>query len=99
MDDGVLLDRLRGVITRVVGATRIPADVSADTGLADGGLWLDSMDLLQVVLASEVEFGITFKPAEDLLGGGLETLRTFAELIRRRSPDLPAAGSASAPSR
>ena len=53
--------------------------------LRDGGLWLDSMELLQVVIACEAQFGITFKPAEDLLGDGLETLGTLAGVIRRRS--------------
>lgn len=93
MDDRALLDRLRGVVTRVVGAARVPADVNAHTALADGGLWLDSVELLQVVLASEEEFGIVFKPGEDLVGDGLATLGTFAALIRRRSARLSVPGS------
>ena len=61
------------------------ADVGADTPLGDGGLWLDSMELLQVVLACEARFGITFKPMEDLIGDGLETLGTLANVVRRRN--------------
>ena len=48
------------------------------------------MELLQVVLACEAQFGITFEPAEDLLGDGLETLGTLAGVIRRRSRRSPA---------
>jgi acyl carrier protein len=85
MDDAALLDRLRGVVAGVIGADRVPADVSAATPLADEGLWLDSLELLQVVLAAEAEFGIVFEPGEDLVGGGLQTLGTLADLVRRRS--------------
>jgi hypothetical protein len=35
---------------------------------------LDSVELLQVILASEEEFGIVFKPGKDLVGDGLATL-------------------------
>jgi len=94
MDNTTLLDGLRAIVTRVVGAARVPADVGADTRLSDGGLWLDSMDLLQVVLACEARFGITFKPAEDLIGNGLETLGTLADVIRRRHASLSRATSA-----
>ena len=52
------------------------------------------MELLQVVIACEAEFGITFEPAEDLLGDGLETLGTLADVIRRRSRSLSRAASA-----
>ena len=85
MDAEAVVERLCAIVARVVGARRVPADVGAGTVLRDGGLWLDSMELLQVVIACEAQFGITFKPAEDLLGDGLETLGTLAGVIRRRS--------------
>jgi acyl carrier protein len=85
MDDEAVVEELRTIVARVVGARRVPADTGAGTVLRDGGLWLDSMELLQVVIACEAQFGITFKPAEDLLGDGLETLGTLAGVIRRRS--------------
>ncbi len=94
MDDAVLLDRLRGVIAGVVGAARVPSGVGAHTALAEGGLWMDSVELLQVVLASEAEFGVVFEAAEDLTAQGLETLGTLADLIRRRGAGPPP-GSAS----
>lgn len=85
MDDEAVVEGLRAIVARVVGARRVPADAGAGTVLRDGGLWLDSMELLQVVIACEAQFGIIFKPAEDLLGDGLETLGTLAGVIRRRS--------------
>ena len=94
MDDEAVVERLCAIVARVVGAPRVPADTGAGTPLRDGGLWLDSMELLQVVLACEAQFGITFEPAEDLLGDGLETLGTLAGVIRRRSRHLSRATSA-----
>jgi acyl carrier protein len=94
MDDKAVVEGLCAIVVRVVGAPRVPADTGAGTRLGDGGLWLDSMELLQVVLACEAQFGITFKAAEDLVGDGLETLGTLAGVIRRRSPSLSRASSA-----
>jgi acyl carrier protein len=97
MDNAALLDRLRGVIAGVVGVARVPAGLGADTALANGGLWLDSVELLQVVLAAEAEFGIVFEPGEDLVGDGLQTLGTFGDLIARRSASRSAKGTVPAP--
>ena len=94
MDDEAVVEGLCAIVARVVGAPRVPADAAAGTLLGDGGLWLDSMELLQVVLACEAQFGITFEPAEDLIGDGLETLGTLAGVIRRRSRSLSRATSA-----
>ena len=94
MDDKAVVAGLCAIVARVIGARRVPADAGAGTVLRDGGLWLDSMELLQVVLACEAQFGITFKPAEDLIGDGLETVGTLADVIRRRSPSLSRVTSA-----
>jgi acyl carrier protein len=85
MDEQSQLDRLRAVLVRVIGQARVPEDVGVDVPLADEGLGLDSVELLQVVLGCEAEFGITFEPAQDLIGDGLKTVGTLAELIRRRT--------------
>ena len=85
IDREPLLEKLRGILTEVVGAARVPPDLGVDMALGDGGLWLDSVELLQVVLASEAAFGITFEPAQDLVGDGLRTLGTLADVIRKRS--------------
>ena len=91
MDDETLLDRLRQLIGNVIGGERMPSGVGADVALGEGGLWLDSVELLQVTVAAEAEFGIIFEPAKDLVGEGLETVGTFASMIQRRSGSLSAA--------
>src|SRR5262249_49452214 len=84
-DNAVVLERLRKIIVEVIGTARVPPDVGPEVALGDGGLWLDSVEVLQVVLASESEFGITFEPGEDLVGDGVATLGALADVIRRRS--------------
>ncbi len=95
MDERTLVDQLRAIVTGVVGAGRVPAEIDGDTPLAEGGFWLDSVELLEVILACESKFGITFKPAEDLIGDGLRSLGTLGDAIRRRSPCPSSTGSAS----
>jgi len=95
MDDRSLLDTLRGIAADVVGPTRVPATVDADTLLREGGLWLDSLELLRVILSCEAKFGLTFAPDEDLMADGLRSFGTLAASIRRRSPQLSSAGTTS----
>ena len=95
MDERMLVDQLRAIVTGVVGDARVPADFDDSTPLAEGGLWLDSVELLQVILACEGMFEITFEPGEDLIGDGLRSLGTLANVIRRRSASLASPGSAS----
>ncbi len=97
MDERTLIERLCRVIGAVVGASRVPADVGIDTPLGDRGLWMDSVETLQVLLASEAEFGITFEPAEDLAGDGVLTVGALAAIIRRRSSSLAPADPAASP--
>jgi acyl carrier protein len=85
MDEQPQLDRLRAVLVRIIGEARVPDDIDGDVPLAEDGLGLDSVELLQVVLGCEAEFGITFEPAQDLIGDGLKTVGTLADLIRRRA--------------
>jgi len=91
-DREALLDRILVIVAQVVGPKRAPSpDVGAHTPLGVEGLWLDSLELLQVVVGCEAEFGIIFEPAKDLLGDGLRTLGTLADLIHGKNPGLPAA--------
>jgi acyl carrier protein len=95
MDERTLVDQLRGIVTGVVGDARMPADFDDNTPLAEEGLWLDSVELLQVILACEDMFEITFEPGEDLIGDRLRSLGTLANVIRRRSASPASPGSAS----
>jgi acyl carrier protein len=92
-EDG-LIASVCAVIASVVGPGRVPPEASAETVLADGGLWLDSVELLQVIATCETEFGIVFDPATDLLDGSLATLGTLTTLIRSKKPlSTPASDS------
>jgi acyl carrier protein len=88
MDQSAVLDALRGLVAGLVGPARMPADLGADTPLAEGGLWLDSVELLELIVACETEWAITFEPARDLAGDNLETLGTLAALVHARSSGL-----------
>jgi acyl carrier protein len=83
-DARVLVDELRRIVTEVVGGARAPAEVDRDTPLGEGGFWLDSVELLEVIVACEEKFAITFEPGEDLIGPKLSCLGTLAEVIRGR---------------
>ena len=84
-----LLDAVRGIVERVAGQSRVPARVDESTRLADG-FWLDSGDLLNVILECEREFGIAFDDTQDFGRGAFETLGTLAALVRaKRGKALP----------
>jgi acyl carrier protein len=93
MDGAAPVGDVRVIVTEIIGPSRLPPDVGADTPLGEGGLWLDSLEMLQLILACEVRFEITFRPAEDLVGDSLRTLGTLAALIRRRARASVAGGS------
>ncbi len=82
-----LLDATRALVERIAGASRIPPDPGPETRLSDG-YWLDSVDLLEVLVACENAFGIVFDDVRDLEAGSLETLRTLTNLIRSKHPTL-----------
>jgi acyl carrier protein len=82
-----LLDAIRSLVERIVGPGRTPANSGRETRLGDG-FWLDSVELLEVVIACENEFGIVFDEARDLEGGALETLGTLTDLVRSKLPPL-----------
>jgi acyl carrier protein len=50
----------------VAGPSRTPPDSGPQTPLSGAGLRLDSVELLEVVVACECEFGIMFDATRDL---------------------------------
>ena len=81
-----LLDATRALVERVAGPSRTPPDSGPQTPLSESGFWLDSVELLEVVVACECEFGIMFDATRDLAERTLETLGTLTELIRSKHP-------------
>lgn len=71
------------ILARVAGAGRVPGEPGPGTPLRDG-YWLDSMELLDVVLACEQHFGVEFVEGIDLTPENLATVGTLVDLIERR---------------
>jgi acyl carrier protein len=79
-----LLDAVRSLVTRVAGPSRTPAESGPGTPLSGGGFWLDSVELLEVVIACEGELGVTFDAMQDLSGEAVATLGGLTELVRAK---------------
>lgn len=56
------LPRLIGILAEIAGPDRTPPQVELETPLTEGGLWLDSADLLEAVLACEAAFSVRLDP-------------------------------------
>ncbi len=85
--DDPLLDATRAIVERVAGPSRAPADAGADTRLTEG-YWLDSIELLEVLIACETQFGIVLDEQRDLDDGVFETLGSLTTMIRTKNPTL-----------
>ena len=76
--------RVAAVIGRVVGSSRIPPDVGPATPLGEGGLWLDSIELLEALIACQHEFGIVLSSEDDLTPEAMETVGSLTRLLEAR---------------
>jgi acyl carrier protein len=85
-----VLDRIRRIVERVAGPSRSPEISGLDTLLSESGFWLDSVELLEVAVACETEFGIAFDATTDLTGRAFETLGTLAALVQSKRPTADA---------
>jgi len=65
-----------------------PDDIKADEQLVGGNLGIDSIDVLEMVIMIEKDYGVKIDNRE--LGVKVfATLRTLAEYIHENSPELP----------
>jgi acyl carrier protein len=80
-----LLESIRSLVERVAGPSRTPLHAGPDTRLTEG-YWLDSVELLELVIACESRFGITFDDTRDFENGNLKTLGTLTHLVRSKLP-------------
>jgi acyl carrier protein len=79
-----ILDRVQVIVARVAG-DRAPAKASPDTPLDDQGYGLDSVDVLELLLACEEEFGVRLDEDLDLAADALRSSRSLADLIRKKA--------------
>lgn len=78
------VERVRSIVSRVAGPDRTPPGAGLNTPLGEGGFWLDSVGMLEAVLACEAEFDVIFDPETDLTEAALGTVGTLRELIRAK---------------
>jgi acyl carrier protein len=71
-------------VARIAGPARTRGHVSGDTALGEDRLWLDSLDLFEVILACEEEFGVRIGADATTVAEALRTVRDLAELISAR---------------
>lgn len=85
-DHSVSDDRILTIVSRIAGPDRVPAAVGADTPLGEGGFWLDSVEMLDLLVACEEEFGLVLDDAAlavsalTSIGSLIEAVRTGATL-------------------
>ncbi len=89
MTADAVVPRLIDVVSRIAGPGRAPAGAGRETPLVNGGYWLDSVALLELIVACETEFGIAFDPDADLRHGALATLGSLAGIIEAKRSSLP----------
>jgi acyl carrier protein len=77
-----LFAQVRAIVNRIA-AHRVPALVGRDTRLSED-YWLDSVEMLEVVIACETELGVAFDERGDFDSGFLTTLGTLTELLRSK---------------
>jgi acyl carrier protein len=76
------LEQVEAIVARVAGRTgRVSG---ADTPLTNGGYWLDSVHLLETIIACEEAFGVEFDTDVDLTAATLMSVRTLFHLIRSK---------------
>ena len=85
MTTDTVVPRLITVLSRIAGPGRAPAEAGRETPLVNAGYWLDSVALLEVIVACETEFGIAFDPEADLRHGTFATLGSLARLIEAKA--------------
>ncbi len=60
MTNDRVLQQVRAIVTHIAGPSRVPPNIDPDTPLGEGGFWLDSVDVLEVMIACEQAFGVSF---------------------------------------
>jgi acyl carrier protein len=78
MADADDVARVISILTEIAGPDRTPEHADADTSVGEGGFWLDSADLLEVVLACEETFSLEIDSSTAFDDGA----PTVAHLVR-----------------
>jgi len=73
--------RLVAILTQVAGPDRTPDGVGSETPINEGGFWLDSADLLEVVLACEEAFSVDLDPSAVFADGSALTVARLMDAV------------------
>jgi acyl carrier protein len=76
-------------IVRQAAGLPINEPITADTGLVGSGLWLDSVAVLEVLVALEKEYKIELDRTKLSQGDALKTVGTLTNVIRSLTPGEP----------
>ena len=79
-----IVERVIALVARIAGPERTPLEIGLDTPLTDGGFWLDSVALVETIVACEAEFSVEFDSEEDLTTVALESIGSLATVIQRK---------------
>ena len=77
-----LFDEVRAIVEKIA-APRVPSQVGSDTRLTED-FWLDSVEMLEVVIVCETKLGVAFDERSDFDGDALSTLGSLTALIRSK---------------
>jgi acyl carrier protein len=83
-----VLDRVRKLLIQHALLKRAPDEIDPDVALFGTGLGLDSLDVVEVVIGVEVEFGIKF-PNEGERMIAMRSVGALVDLIMREQGRLP----------
>lgn len=94
MSDADLRSRIKEMLVSSLMLQTTPDQIGDDTPLfGPGGLGLDSIDALELVVSMEKTFGVGV-PNSEVAGKALRSVNTIHDYILEKKPD--AAGTASA---
>ena len=85
MSDEPTIEGVQAIVMRVANRAAT-VDAGPDTALTDGGLDLDSLNLLRALLACEETYQVAFEPDTDFTDQTLKTVGTLFDLIRSKRP-------------
>jgi acyl carrier protein len=80
--DDPLFAEVRAIVEKFA-SPRIPSQVGWDTRLTED-FWLDSVEMLEIVILCETTLGVAFDERSDFDGEALSTLGSLTALIRSK---------------
>ena len=83
-----VLDRVRKLLIQHALLKRSPDEIDPDVALFGTGLGLDSLDVVEVVIGVEIEFGIKF-PNEAERMTAMRSVGALVDLIMHQQGRLP----------